>query len=99
MPLLDLLRKYRVHKAMLLHNRQALELLRDNIQRVHRATTTADILDLIFLLATTLLLSIVFLDSSYLQFFRLQSLLELVEHFELVLIEVVGRLDGACGCF
>lgn len=51
MPLLDLLRKYRVHKAMLLHDRQALELLGDNIQRVHRTTTTTDILDLLFLLA------------------------------------------------
>jgi hypothetical protein len=37
---------------VLLHNRQALELLRDNIQRIHRATASADILDLICLLAT-----------------------------------------------
>jgi hypothetical protein len=36
---------------MLLHDRQALELLGDNIQRVHRTTTTTDILDLLFLLA------------------------------------------------
>jgi hypothetical protein len=39
---------------MLLHNRQALELFRDNIQRIHRATASADILDLICLLATVL---------------------------------------------
>jgi hypothetical protein len=57
MPLLDLLSKNRVDESVLLHNRQALELLRDNIQRVHGATASTDVLDLVRLLAIILFLN------------------------------------------
>jgi hypothetical protein len=46
---------------VLLHNRQALELLRDNIQCVHRPTATTNVLDLISLLATIMSPAIAFL--------------------------------------
>lgn len=70
MPLLDFFREYRVHKAMLLHDGQTLELLRDDIQGVHRATTTADILNLIFPLVTILPPSVVFLEPIILPIFQ-----------------------------
>lgn len=44
MPLLNLLSQHAVHQAVLFNNSEALELLRDDIQRIHRAATAADIL-------------------------------------------------------
>jgi hypothetical protein len=46
MPLLNLLSKHLIHKPVLLHDRQALELLGNNVQRIHRATAATDVLDL-----------------------------------------------------
>jgi len=44
MPLLDILAKDLIDQTMLLDRRQALELLGDNVQRVHGATAAGDIL-------------------------------------------------------
>lgn len=46
MPARDLVRQDLVHHLVLLNDAQALELGRLNAQRIHRATTTTDILDL-----------------------------------------------------
>jgi len=47
MPLLELVSENRVDESVLLDDGQALELLRDNVESVHRAAASADVLDLI----------------------------------------------------
>lgn len=54
MPILDLFSQHLVHQPMLLHYRQSLELRRDYVDRVHRSTATADVLDLKVLSASSL---------------------------------------------
>ena len=46
MPLLELISENRVDESVLLDNGQALELLRDDVESVHRAAASADVLDL-----------------------------------------------------
>ena len=46
MPRLNLLLQYLVYQPMLLDHRQTAELGRSNIDSIHTATPTADILDL-----------------------------------------------------
>jgi len=45
-PLLELVSENRVDESVLLDDGQALELLRDDVESVHRAAASADVLDL-----------------------------------------------------
>jgi hypothetical protein len=45
-PLLELISEDRVDESVLLDDGQALELLRNDVERVHRAAASADVLDL-----------------------------------------------------
>jgi hypothetical protein len=45
-PLLELVSEDRVDESVLLDDGQAFELLRDDVESVHRAATSADVLDL-----------------------------------------------------
>ncbi len=51
MPLLDLIAKHLVHQPMLLDSSKAPELLRNNVQLVHRAAAARDVLDLLLMSA------------------------------------------------
>lgn len=46
MPLLHLLTQHLVHKSMLLDDREALKLLRDNVERIHGSASAGNILNL-----------------------------------------------------